>query len=258
MNTVPRLSLIIPAYNEQDYLPALLNSVEVARAGFKGLDDSIEIIVADNCSTDRTAEVALSYGCRVVRVEKRVIAAVRNAGAAAAKGDILMFVDADSDIHRDTFNAVEIAMSEPGIIGGATGIKMERMSPGIALSYWAMVPMLWITGIDTGVVFCRKKDFIATDGYNEEVLFAEDVQFLMNLKQLGRSRDQKLVKLHSARAITSARKFDERGDWHYFPILVRGFLGLFLPVTSFNKFASKYWYENQRDKKFLLNLNGDG
>ncbi|MCK5841057.1 MAG: hypothetical protein KAH31_02730 [Candidatus Sabulitectum sp.] len=101
-------------------------------------------------------------------------------------------------------------MSEPGIIGGTTGIKMERMSPGIALSYWAMVPMLWMTGIDTGVVFCRKNDFIPTDGYNEEVLFAEDVQFLMNLKQLGRSRKQKLVKLHSARAVTSARKFDER------------------------------------------------
>ncbi len=194
-------------------------------------------------------EVALSYGCRVVRVEKRVIAAVRNAGAAAAKGDILMFVDADSVFHCDTFNAVERAMSEPGIIGGATGIRMERMSPGIALSYWSMVPMLWMTGIDTGVVFCRKKDFIATDGYNEEVLFAEDVQFLMELKQLGRSRDQKLVKLHSARTITSARKFDERGDWHYFPILARGFLGLFLPAQRFNKFARRYWYENQRDNQ---------
>ncbi|MEA3266052.1 MAG: glycosyltransferase [Candidatus Fermentibacteria bacterium] len=243
------LSLIVPAYNEQDYLPALLNSVEIARSHHNTENTSMEVIIADNCSTDRTAEVALSYGCRVVRVEKTVIAAVRNAGAAAAKGDILMFVDADSVIHRDTFNAVERAMSEPGIIGGATGIRMERMSPGIALSYWAMVPMLWITGIDTGVVFCRKKDFIATDGYNEEVLFAEDVQFLMNLKQLGRSRDQKLVKLHSTRAITSARKFDERGDWHYFTILARGFLGFFLPAAHFNKFARKYWYENQRDNQ---------
>ncbi len=225
------LSLIVPAYNEQDYLPPLLGSVKIASGCHNNKNNCIEVIVADHCSTDGTAEVALSYGCRVVRVEKRVIAAVRNAGAAAAIGDILMFVDADSVIHRDTFNPVEKAMSEPGIIGGATGVKMERMSPGIALSYWAMVPMLWISGIDTGVVFCRKKDFIATDGYNEEVLFAEDVQFLMNLKQLGRSRDQKLVKLHSTRAITSARKFDKRGDWHYFPILARGFLGLFLPVS---------------------------
>ncbi|MCK5785106.1 MAG: hypothetical protein KAH54_00960 [Candidatus Sabulitectum sp.] len=70
---------------------------------------------------------------------------------------------------------------------------MERMSPGIALSYWAMVPMLWITGIDTDAVFCSKRDFIATGGYDKQVLFAEDVQFPMNLKQLGHSRKQKLI-----------------------------------------------------------------
>lgn len=249
MNIAPRLSLIIPAHNEQDYLPALLNSVEVARDNFKGLGDSIEVIVVDNCSADRTAEVAHSFHCRIVQEDKRIIAAVRNSGAEAASGEILMFVDADSVIHRETFNEVERALSTPGIIGGATGIKMERMSPGIALSYWAMVPMMWITGIDTGVVFCNKKDFDAVGGYNERVLFAEDVQFLFNLKQFGRSRNQKLVKLHSARAITSARKFDEYGDWHYLPILARGILGMFIPVERFNKFAARYWYDNQRRKK---------
>ncbi len=56
----------------------------------------------------------------------RIIAAVRNSGAEAAGGEILMFVDADSVIHRDTFNAVEMTLSSPGIIGGASGIKMER------------------------------------------------------------------------------------------------------------------------------------
>lgn len=241
------LSLIVPAYNEQDYLPPLLNSVKIAMRHYNSENSCIEVIVADNCSTDKTAEVALSYGCQVVRVEKRVIAAVRNAGAAVAKGDILMFVDADSVIHKDTFNAVEMTMSKSNIIGGATGIKMERMSPGIALSYGAMIPMLWLTGIDTGVVFCRKEDFIATGGYNEEVLFSEDVQFLMNLKRLGRSRNQKLIKLHSARAITSARKFDKHGDWHYLPILAKGFMCLFLPLEHFNEFARKYWYDNQRE-----------
>ncbi len=177
MNRAPRVSLIIPAHNEQDYLPALLDSVEIARDNFKERSDSIEVIVVDNSSTDRTAEVAHSFHCRVVHEDKRIIAAVRNSGAEAAGGEILMFVDADSVIHRDTFNAVVTALSSPEIIGGATGIKMERMSPGIALSYWAMVPMLWITGIDTGVVFCRKEDFVATDGYNEEVLFAEMFNF---------------------------------------------------------------------------------
>lgn len=136
-STMPRFSLIIPAYNEQDYLPALLETVHTARTKYKKRESSIEIIVVDNDSSDRTAEVARSYGCLVVHEKKRII---------------------------------------------------------------------------------------ATGDYDEQVLFAEDVQFLMNLKQLGRARKQKLVKLHSARAITSARKFDKHGDWHYFPILAREYL----------------------------------
>jgi len=72
---------------------------------------------------------------------------------------------------------------------------------------------------------------------------------LINLKQLGRSRDQKLIKLHCARAVTSARKFDKHGHWHYLPILARGFMGLFLPVERFNKFAMKYWYGIQRSNR---------
>ena len=247
MKKTPLLSLIIPAYNEQNFLPALLESVKIAKANFKGSPDLIEVIVSDNDSTDNTASLAQNYGCCVVREDKRIIAAVRNAGAKVATGEILMFVDADSLIHKDTFNAVKKALESQNIIGGATGITLSRMSLGITLTYWIMVPMLWATGLDTGVVFCRKKDFETAGPYNENILFGEDVQFLMSLKKLGKTRKQKLVKLHSARAVTSSRKFDQHGDWHYFPIFARGFLGLFTSFSRFNGFAKKYWYGKQRD-----------
>ncbi|MCK5064231.1 MAG: glycosyltransferase [Candidatus Fermentibacteraceae bacterium] len=244
----PKFSLIIPAYNEDDYLPMLLDSVELASANYKGGSNAIEVIVSNNVSTDKTAEIAQSRGCVVVKEEKRIIAAVRNAGAAVANGEILCFIDADSRLHPDTFNIIDEAVSSGKVVGGSTGVKMERMSPGIALTYYGFfLPMILITGMDTGVVFCRRKDFQKMGGYNEEKLFAEDVDFLVRLKLLGRTRKQKLAHLTSARAIASIRKFQQHGEWHYFPLLVRGIYAMFFPSKRFEKFAKKYWYGDRRN-----------
>ncbi len=100
----PRFSLVIPAYNEEQYLPRLLDSIDIARDRYRQGRDAIEVIVANNASTDRTAEIATARGCSVVFVEKRAIAAARNGGARFARGEILAFIDADSAIHPETFN----------------------------------------------------------------------------------------------------------------------------------------------------------
>ena len=247
-DTAPRFTLIIPAYNEEAYLPALLNSVETARACYAGGPDAIEVVVADNASTDATADLARSSGCRVVREEKRVIAAVRNAGARIAKGEVLVFVDADNMMHPDTFNAINKSMSTGKVVAGATGVKMQRMSPGIAVTYALMVPLVWLTRMDTGVVFCRRKDFVTIGGYNEDLLFAEDVQFLWDLMRLGRKRGQRLARITSAKAIFSTRKFDKFGDWHYMWMPLRLLYGILLSKTSMEKLARSYWYPDRRIK----------
>jgi glycosyltransferase involved in cell wall biosynthesis len=91
---------VIPAYNEEVLLPRLLRSVRTACDVFAAWSGgSVEVIVADNASTDRTAEVAAEFGCRVVAVERRVIAAARNGGARVASASIIAFVDADLQIH---------------------------------------------------------------------------------------------------------------------------------------------------------------
>ena len=97
-----RFSLVIPAYNEANWLPALLDTVNAARAQYRGGADAIEVIVANNVSTDETVAIAEARGCRVAHVEKRAIAAARNGGAATSQGEVICFIDADSRVHKDT------------------------------------------------------------------------------------------------------------------------------------------------------------
>lgn len=242
----PRFSVVVPAFNEERYLPRLLRSVHAARSAYPGGRDAIEVIVADNASTDRTAEVASARGCRVVRVGKRTIAAARNAGARNALGSVLAFVDADSRIHPQTFHAVDEALQTGRFVGGATGVTMERWSVGIVTTYCLLLPMVWLTGMDTGVVFCRREDFAAVGGYDESRLLAEDVAFLWALRNLGRKRGQRLARLRHVKGVASARKFDEFGDWHYFGIPFRLASGLLFRRDGMRRLADRYWYRPSR------------
>ncbi len=238
----PAISLVIPARNEEAYIGNLLDSIEIAAGRFE--DGSVQVIVSDNDSHDGTADIARSRGCDVGREERRIIAAVRNRGASLAKGTVLAFTDADNVIHPETFNSIWKAMQSNRAVAGATGVKLERMSLGIAITYYClMLPMILITGMDTGVVFCRREDFVSIGGYNEKVLFGEDVDLLVRLKKLGRKRHQKLLRLPDIPAVTSMRKFDEYGDWHYFQVLARGLVAMFRPSRRFDEFARKYWYQ---------------
>lgn len=241
----PRISLIVPAYNEAGYLPLLLDTVDEARHRYANGFQSIEVIVADNASTDETANIARSRGCSVVHVEKRAIAAARNGGARMAQGDILAFVDADSQLHPETFNEIERVMSSDKVIVGATGVRVERMSLGIGLMVLLMQPVLYVGAIDTGVVFCRKEDWEAVGGYDEEQLVSEDVRFLTILKRLGRKRGQYFQRTRDVKAITSSRKFDKHGDWHFLLGMFRApILFLFAP-KAFERYVKKHWYEDR-------------
>ena len=238
----PRFSLIIPAYNEAGYLPRLLETVEAARAAYRGGGGSIEVIVADNESTDTTAQIARQQGCVVEVVAERRIAAVRNGGAAVANGDVLAFVDADMRIHPETFNAIEDSLATGKVVAGATGVRLERWSLGIAATYAVMVPWVWVLKMDTGVVFCSSADFRAIGGYDERRYFGEDVQLLVDLRRVGRQRGQRLARVRYAKALGSMRKFDRYGDWHYFTMIFGLVPGLFRPPETIDDKVREYWY----------------
>lgn len=243
----PRFSLIVPAYNEAAFLPRLLRSAHLARRRYRGCVNEIEIVVADNQSEDETAEIARRMGCRVATEEKRNIAAVRNAGARAARGAVFVFTDADGWIHPETFNVIDGAVRSGRIVGGATGVRLERYSLGLGLTMALAWPLLWLTKFDSGAVFCRREDFQAVGGYRESLAFAEDIEFLTDLWKLGRRDGRRLVRLTSAKAVASTRKFDKHGDWHYFDLAFKWVVGSMLGKGWMDRVAETYWYGRQRE-----------
>lgn len=243
---LPRISLVIPAYNEERFLPRLIDSVAAAAQRYSAGPAAVEVIVADNASTDRTAEIARERGCRVVPVAKRCIAAARNAGAFAASGEIVGFVDADMRIHPGTFDAIEDALGTGKFVGGATGVTLERWSAGLAATFAMLLPVVWLTSFDTGVVFCRREDFSATGGYDESLRLAEDVAFLYALRRVGRQKGKRLTRLTQVKAIASTRKFDDHGDWHYLTTIPRLAIGMLLKRPEAAGELERYWYEPRR------------
>ncbi len=250
-----RFSVVIPAYNEEAYLPRLLETLDRARDRYPGGTEKTEVIVADNMSTDRTAAIAAEHGCIVVKVEKRVIAAARNGGATVARGEILAFVDADTQVHPDTLLEIDRLLATGRYVGGATGITFERSSAGIRWTHAMLVLMGSVIRVaagdhparqvDTGVTFCRRSDFEAIGGYNERRYFAEDVQFMVDLSRQGQRRGEYLVEETNAPAIFSARKFDRYGDWHYFKAPFWMPFSALLNPSAINSKTRRYWYEDR-------------
>jgi glycosyltransferase involved in cell wall biosynthesis len=238
----PTLSLVVQAHNEERYLPRLLATVAEARREYEGRGGRLETIVADDASTDGTARIAAEHGCRVASLDVRNIGAARNGGARLAGGEFLAFVDADSRIHPRTFSEVDRLLRSERVVGGASGVTMERWSVGIAATWAVMVPLVWLTGFDTGAVFCRRADFAALGGYDERRRVAEDVDFLWRLWRLGRARGQRLARARGIKVVASVRKFDEHGEWHYFRMLPLGVKLLFHGDHS-DAFVSRYWYD---------------
>ncbi len=230
----PLFSIVIPAYNEERYLPRGLDAIDTARAR---IDFPVEIIVADNASTDRTAAIARERGCIVVREERRNIARVRNTGAAAARGEFILTVDADSAMHPDTLRVAAELLHRGDIVGGSVAIVPDETNLSIRLGCLALTLMVKILQLGGGIYFLRRADFITLGGFNENLYAAEDLEFAWRLKALGKTRGQRyLTWLTEIPLLTSARKFSRINRWHLLPTLFRF---IFMPGRLLR--TKKYW-----------------
>lgn len=181
------LSFIVPAYNEELELPRALAAI---RAAAEASTQPYEIIVVDDASTDGTAEVAKSVGAVVVPVQYRHIAAVRNAGARAAKGDVFIFVDADTFILPAHVAGVRAALAA-GCAGGGARIITDGLVPLWGRVFVRVFSALYFAAANLGAgafLFTTRENFEAVGGFDERCFAGEEFYFTRALKKRGRFR----------------------------------------------------------------------
>jgi len=205
------VSVVIPAHNEERFLPRCLDSVRKASDVF---GEVVEIVVVCNRCSDRTESIARSYGCRTLTDDSRCLAHIRNRGVAAAAGEIVLTIDADSWMTPGLIREAVEKLRSGRYVGGGVRIYPERVSLGIVCSLLAVAPFVVFRGVSYGLFWFRKSDFDLIGGFDESLVSAEDVNFALRLKALGKKTGRGYGTIRRNYIWTSCRKFDRFGDWY--------------------------------------------
>jgi glycosyltransferase involved in cell wall biosynthesis len=236
-------SIIIPAYNEEEYLPLTLESLIKsmnAVSKYKG-----EIIVTDNNSTDRTAAIAEEHGARVVFEEHRQISRARNAGAKSASGKYLIFVDSDTLISPSLLEKTLNALTSGRCCGGGAIVEFDGHLPFVAkcgLKTWVILSKTfkWACG---AYCFCICDAFMETGGFDELYYASEEIHFSRAIRCWGRKYGKRFIILEEP-IITSSRKL----KWYGTMEILMMTCGMFFSLKPFqNRNAChKMWYQHPK------------
>jgi glycosyltransferase involved in cell wall biosynthesis len=234
-----KISVIIPARNEESFIGGCLESIEAAAGDFAG---EVEVIVSLNRCTDKTEEIARRYGAIIVNEDSKNLSRIRNRGACAATGDVIVTIDADSHMTPNMLKEIDRRLAAGDCIGGGVAILPERLSLGILISALLLVPYGIVHRISGGLFWCFRSDFQAIGGFNDSLITLEDVDFAKRLKAYGEQRGKRFKTIMRAHIVTSCRKFDQFGDWYFIrnPRFVRSL------INGNKKAADRYFYEVER------------
>lgn len=190
-------------------MPACLAALAAALGATAGPDRTTELIVVDNNSTDTTAALAAAAGARVVPEPVNQISRARNAGAAAATGEWLLFVDADSEVSPGLMAELWHQVSGGRVIGAGSTLAMPGVPwwAGLMLQFWNRVSRTcrWAAG---SLLLCRRADFMAIGGFSEQLYAAEEIDLSRRLKRRGHRQALGFVILHRHPLLTSGRKLE--------------------------------------------------
>ncbi len=240
--TRPTLSVIIPAWNEEKTVGRAIASLQRAAEVYRQQrGGETEIIVVDNNSSDRTAEVARQAGATVVFEPVNNIGKARNAGAKAARGQYIAFCDADNEVTENLLVLIHDHLEDPKIVGGGTWIEPARRNLKINFFYFCWGIYVRCSGVGVGMMHCRKADFESFGGFDETIYAAEDVQLAYDLKKLGQPRGQKFELIRDGWIITSTRKIDQTPLFTMLAKLIGFSFGLQKKIRS--KEYCEHWYD---------------
>jgi glycosyltransferase involved in cell wall biosynthesis len=232
------ISFIVPAHNEEFELSSTLVAI---RAAASDSGKPYEIIVVDDASTDATAEIAAQASAKVIRINRRQIAAARNAGARASQGEYLFFVDADTRINASHVTEGITAL-EAGYAGGSARVAIDGIVP-----LWGRVLLRAFTvlyfGLNLGAgafLFTTRRNFKETGGFDEQYFVGEEVYFSLALKNLGR------FKVLREPIVTSGRKLRMYPAGQF----LRDFFGVVVagPRGARSRAKLRLWYDGKREK----------
>jgi len=231
------ISFIIPAYNEERLLGRTLAAIKLAATA---LDEPFEIIVADDASTDRTAEIAIEHGAVVTSFCHRQIAATRNAGAKVARGEMFLFVDADTIVSKAAVLGAVKAMRN-GAVGGGCAFRFDEPLPNYARVFQAFAVLLYrVLKLASGAfLFCTRDAFKSVGGFNERLFGAEESVMSQALKRCGR-----FVVLRAS-VTTSGRKLRAYSAREVFGLLAR--LAISGPRSVRRRDGLELWYGERRE-----------
>lgn len=239
------ISFIIPAFNEEQLIEQCLRSVTDAVAANQSYGYAHEIIVVDNNSTDATARLAKRAGARVVFEPINHIARARTAGADAAKGEWLIFMDADCLMNAGLVGDMFELIKQGRHVGAGSTVYMPDQPwwAEVVLKLWTLlsVQLGWAAG---ALMVCNAVAFKEVGGFDLTLYAAEEIEWSQKLKQYGRERKLKFTILNNHPLETSSRKTRLYSGWE----ITRQFFYLVLsPLGSLrNKKKLPMWYDGRR------------
>jgi glycosyltransferase involved in cell wall biosynthesis len=195
------LSVIIPARNEEDFLPATIEALKAQSYR------NFEIIVVANGCHDRTAEVAREFACRVHELGDRGLGAARNLGGRAALGQILVFLDADTLLPKEALKTIAARFRRCHSCGTLWGEPdSRRLSHKLIYVAKNLIHGLHLHSGSSGVILCWKDDFTKIGGFDETLYLRENSHLMRRLLRFGR-----YCFIARTPAITSMRRYETQG-----------------------------------------------
>jgi glycosyltransferase involved in cell wall biosynthesis len=241
-------SVVIPAYNEAPYLPRSLSSLRQAALTLEDVfpDEESELIVVNNCSTDDTAAVARRFGATVVDEEKRGIAIARNAGARIARGDLLVFVDADYRVLPSFLTRLARAYrANPAMVAAGVRVLLEPcdIDPiARSICHFCLTLLRRFKNMSFGIATFRRACFEALGGFDEGLFCLEDVEILERLKPRASELGRYGI-LSDVLVFASARGFYRGGVLGMGQMLGTYTRMAFFPAARTDMTRCSYWYE---------------
>jgi glycosyltransferase involved in cell wall biosynthesis len=231
------LTVIVPAHNEEALIRDTLRALDAAARETRL---PFEIVVVDDASTDRTAAIAANQGARIVGADVRHIAAARNIGARAARGDLLVFVDADTIVTPPVLRAA-VAQMENGAVGGGAMPVFDAATPAwgrraIGATTWFLRTMNWAAGC---FLFARREAFERVGGFDERYFASEEIHLSRALKRIGR-----FVILREC-VVTSGRKAHAYSPSHALWLAIR----MLRPGALKRRDQLHFWYTESGERR---------